>query len=877
MPSTPSSSKTIVSYTFEFACFKQADKALAKLASSPMDKINRSERYNLVSESLLDCIQNEKGPCFLLPAVLNFIDQVTRKKYLDSYTINSFEFWLNQFSELTEEENLKVRAKISGRYIPRDDYQLLFPIGMGKYYPGSHFVTGHGSPDLDTTVASFWGWLDAFSAKVSHGLHVWNLPPGGILTTQDAAPLTEVLGKIIFPYLSQNRSSLTLSGLDFTTQKDLIKKKLKDSTIDSEHALSQTACMIVDSEGYFLGDLRIADYESIRQIQALVTHCFIWFENVFHHQFITLFTKEKVHREDILNTLNNLFDQPINRCLDTKNLSPKFVENFNQYLVKILHIQMGLNASFALFAEALSLFSLKALLRFKTGILKTFGTKSLYDAQGHLSSPRHQIFKIFDTLVLNLDEAFKELQNFTENMDTALKIKKEVLGFPPRYVTPLATLDEIRDKMSIFNHLTVVAPNKNGQLWPLGIIHAKDLKASTLGTVSLRDFSNREEVKIASYFETISIVDHHKTDLKTKGVPVVITGDAQSSNVLVAEKSFEINDRYLLNSYSEKSISAQLKKLADKDLTPKLIRIQKRLLSHKLSALQSDAYFIHSDRVFLEYLSYLHAIIDDTDLFSKVTARDLYCTANILNRMKSILLNKEVEIIQLDHLRNEPDFIKKAVRILVEDPDMYSLYNKIFGEKESLINESIRNAAANKPSDVFSDTKEQNGCCRIGQTKIFSTNAVVLSKSYEKILHHWCSKASDVYQNQPEMDLHIHMISTIPNAEEVYQGLPKNYLHRDYLWIWIPNNKQALDHLASFLNAFKKSEAVKNAHMHFQILGNLKDCNYETIFKHHFMDIPKESELKLEKKAPIAILSFDAGTLNSRKAHITPYLPLLVK
>ena len=49
---------------------------------------------------------------------------------------------------------------------------------MGKVYEGSHFVAAHRSPDLDTTIASFWGWVDAFGARVSYGLHIWNIPSG---------------------------------------------------------------------------------------------------------------------------------------------------------------------------------------------------------------------------------------------------------------------------------------------------------------------------------------------------------------------------------------------------------------------------------------------------------------------------------------------------------------------------------------------------------------------------------------------------------------------------------------------------------------------------------------------------------------------------
>ncbi len=877
MPEIKSSSKTITSYRFAFNRFQNLTKVLAKFQTPAFSTLERSERYNLVNEALLKCIQKEKEPCFLLPAVLDFIDQITEQKQLDTYNLSSFEFWLNQFSKLSDQENLCIRAKIAGRHIPRDDYQTFFPIGMGKRYPGSHFVTGHGSPDLDTAVASFWGWLDAFSARVSEGLHIWNLPPGGILTTREAAPLTDVLGTRIFNHLSQNRSSLTLSGLDFTCQKNLIKKSLKDSTLDSEHARHKNACMVVDDKGHFLGDLRTADYEGIRQIQSIVTYCLIWFENVFHSKFITLFTKQKVQHQDVTTCVNDLFEMPIKKCLEAKNLSPAFFEHFNHYLLKILGLKEGLDASFKSFAQALKSLSLSGLLQFKTGILDTFKKKTLFDKVGNLIEDRPKIFKIFNSIICDLDQALKELQLFTESIDIALKIKKEVFGFLPRYVTPLATLDEIRDKMSVFHHLTVVAPNKNGTFWPLGIIRSEDIRQSVLGTVSLRDFCNRDEVKIASYFEVISIVDHHKANLKTKAAPVVITGDAQSCNVLLAEKTFEINDRYPMTGFSPKSISIQLDALSNKQLKASQIRIQRRLLSHQLSALQPGSFYVHSDRAFLEYLSYLHAIIDDTDLFSKVTPRDLYCTASILNRMKSILLNKEIEVIQLESLKNDPDFLKKAVRAIVEDQDMYSLYSKIFSEKEHQINEAIKQAALGKSSSIFSDTKEQNGCCRISQTKIFSSNAVALKKHYEKLLYYWTQKAEEVYQNQNQIDLHIHMMSTIPNAHEVYEGLPKHYLHRDYLWIWIPNSKQALDHLASFLNAFKSSENVQSANMHFQILGSAKDCNYEGIFKHHFLDIPKESKIALQKKVPLAVLSFDAGTLNSRKAHITPYLPLLVK
>ena len=116
------------------------------------------------------------APCFLLPAILDYLKKV--EEIISGITFHDFELWLNQFSGLSFEQNYAVRAKIAGKSLPREGYQILFPIGMGKIYPGSHFVTAHGSPDLDTTVASFWGWLDAFAARVSEGMHLWNVPGG---------------------------------------------------------------------------------------------------------------------------------------------------------------------------------------------------------------------------------------------------------------------------------------------------------------------------------------------------------------------------------------------------------------------------------------------------------------------------------------------------------------------------------------------------------------------------------------------------------------------------------------------------------------------------------------------------------------------------
>ena len=139
---------------------------------------NIHEKNNIVNLKLFEKIKEAEAPVFLMGAVVEYIATINKEKILENYTFLSFELWLNQFSELSTEENYKIRGKIAGKWIPRDNYQSYFPIGMGKSYSGTHFVTAHSSPDLDTTVASFWGWVDAFAARVGNGLHLWNVPGG---------------------------------------------------------------------------------------------------------------------------------------------------------------------------------------------------------------------------------------------------------------------------------------------------------------------------------------------------------------------------------------------------------------------------------------------------------------------------------------------------------------------------------------------------------------------------------------------------------------------------------------------------------------------------------------------------------------------------
>ncbi|MEN9654458.1 MAG: hypothetical protein RL235_570, partial [Chlamydiota bacterium] len=224
--------------------FQEAIEAFRSKEAKGMSVRARSEK---VSQTLLKLIQEAKEPAFLLPDVVSFIAQIDSEGIVRHYTLSGFELWLNQYSKIPPEENSRVRGKIVGKWIDRSDYQGLFPIGMGKTFPGSHFVTAHKSPDLDTTVASFWGWVDAFAARVGDGLHVWNVPGGPPQSQIEIQWLfRDFFGDAIFTHVAKTKAMLALTAFDLMTQKGVHRKLLTDSITSVDHDRDHYAVVIVD-------------------------------------------------------------------------------------------------------------------------------------------------------------------------------------------------------------------------------------------------------------------------------------------------------------------------------------------------------------------------------------------------------------------------------------------------------------------------------------------------------------------------------------------------------------------------------------------------------------------------------------------------------
>lgn len=849
--------------------------SLFKVFKTPEYKrLNHKQKSEKVNRILLE--QIEKGPesCFLLIAVIEFIDKVARENILINYTFASFELWLNQLSRLSEEENYKVRAKIVGKWIPRDAYQILFPVGMGKIHSGSHFVTAHSSPDLDTTIASFWGWVDAFGARVSEGIHLWNLPGGGPQSSIEIALLFHhIFGQNVFQFLAKTRESLALSSLELMTQKGVLQQHTDQSSIAIEHERSNKAVILVDKSGYYLGDWRSFDVEGVRQVTILLNNCLRWFENYLHIHLISLFAKKNLHKKDLVRFEKEVFGIQLKECDPVKECTEKQQHYVDGYLRKVFKVEKGLQATFAQLAK--SMHTTLSLFGFQKGMeyLKELTHSDLFDAKGNLIEDRPGIFHHLEKMIAEFDLAIQSICMYTERLDVALSIKTQIFGYLPQVISYRADVEELRSKMGNYSYLTVTSSDEEGKMLPLGVVRARDLQQPILGTVTVRDFCNREETKIPSYFEVISAIDHHKAALQTTASSVVYLSDAQSSNTIVAELAFTMNDAYSTNGVSKTQIQAQIQKV-QKDLeNPSHRRILKQLLN-RLHAVEEEkkGYFIDPLREFIEYLHFLYAILDDTDLLTKVSARDVEIVACLLNRLKSLMEGKEVEIITLDDLKRGKTFAHEAATRILQHPDMFSLYRKIYLAKEQLIEENLELCTQGKESSIFADTKLQNGCVRVGQTKLFAKNFPSFV-AHRKILRQiWTQQAQGFFEDHREYDLHLQMISTVAGAEDLYTGSSKQYSHKDELWMWIPMTEQAIQHLKDFLSEFSHTPQLYEKRQELEVeLEGIFARELHKIFRESYL--PTIYHVKEGKGASIAILYFPAGAVNSRKAMISPYLP----
>ncbi len=833
-------------YKWKQKGFPQLAATLELFDNQEFKENSQQIRLKIVNRTLLDLIRKEPLESFLLPAVLEYISEINKRNILsEKLNLSLFEFWLNHFSGITEKENYLIRGKINGKWIPREEYQQFFPIGMNKTYEGTHFVAAHLSPDLDTTIASLFGWLDAFSARVGNRLHIWALP-GGPPDSPTTRVVQEIFGENIFDDCARKSISISLTAIDLVSQHNLAQLEGDASTNEIDHGTGEKAVMLVDKQGNYQGNWRSSDVEVVMQVTVLYKAALDFFGQAFSRRLISLLAKPSLTLTEWQKELNTFFRLRFEDCGPFTHKQKKLLDPF---LKNVLKLPGGIQSTLS------DLPQIKA-------VVDEILNGSIFDKTGALREDRTILFPWLEKNMQHFEKAMHDLRLVTERLDIAMKVKREVLGHQTTFVNLHSDIDDIRLKIKHFDYIPVVFSESNKKLFPIGVIWASLLNKPILGTVTFRDFCNLDEINMSSYLSVISVIDHHKTNLQTTTTPLAIVGDAQSSNVLIAEKSFLINDRYSSGGLEKEEIELGIKEAYSLNKT----HVLQRLLQRKEAQERQEGYFVHPDREYAEYLCYLHAILDDTDLLSKVTNRDVECVANLLNRLQSLIQEREVESIRLTDIPKDENFATAAAKKILKNPDMYAFYAKTYEYKERDVEKQMESG------DIFQDTKEQNGCCRIGQTKLFSSNFPLFYEKRDSLREHWVRQAVEKHTANTSIDLHIHMISTIANAREVFEDQTKAYRHRDEMWFWIPQNSQAYAHLATFLSAFQFAKEVARNKMSLEVQGPYSS-ELQEIFSQNLKLVSSEAK---EGQKAIAILYFDAGTINSRKSMVTPYLPRLV-
>src|SRR4029079_5973220 len=76
--------------------FENPSRFFKEFQTKEFHRLNDKQKQERVNNALYELIDKAKTPCFLLPAVLGFIEQINALKILESYVFMHFELWLNQ-------------------------------------------------------------------------------------------------------------------------------------------------------------------------------------------------------------------------------------------------------------------------------------------------------------------------------------------------------------------------------------------------------------------------------------------------------------------------------------------------------------------------------------------------------------------------------------------------------------------------------------------------------------------------------------------------------------------------------------------------------------------------------------------------------------
>lgn len=765
---------------------------------------SQKERFDTICHDIVQAITDVATPCYLLPSLLTLLDAVNALALLDGpLKWTNIEKWIQR--NCAQETMQEVCWRITGKKIPRQDYQKFFPIGLKKYYRGPHIVTAHDAPDLDTAVASFLGWMDALSCRISHDAHLWNVPSGR-LAPQDQKLFLKGLSPNTFALLAQPNTTLTLNAHHLAQTSGWVTL-----SPDAPLPVEEEVAICIDASGYYLGawtkDCAIPVRDAIVAIETFMQQ----FEEHLH-QTLLAFLLQPTHWKK---TLDTLFATPVEQVLSQCASHQQHI--LRKILTKLLHLEP--TTTIQSLWDALPFYQKRR--------------KNLYRSLPSSWIQQETLTVATPTLIEWLAKRHAERQEAQQALSSSIRrmrfvcaLNKHVLTHPPVTLSTRAPLSEIK---RAFEKTTLVIvlyqEHVTGSDIPVGVIPAHTLNETTLGTVTLRDFSNTREVQLANYLTVISSLDHHASDLKTHVQSTLQVGDVQSSNTLIAQ--------HYLTTYANYEASAHS--------------------------------FIDPARIYHDCFLMLVAIFDDTDALTKLTHHDGCTVVALLHKLCS--LQGKTCTLSLDALDPYSTNYLDMMRTTILNAKEAAFYlNTIDKEKQQAL---IDQLATLDTESLFSDTKTLATINRVGQTKLYASIIEHFFQQEEILRRTWLQETARYATTHPDIRLYLHMISTLKDRRSAKRPLS----HKDQLWMWIPDENDAtINALEEFLFKLKTNPEVPVDSFSMRVPKNISQ-KIINLYKKNLEFVTIVAEPNLVEKGFWTVFEFTACTMNSRKGIIAPCLP----
>ena len=823
--------------------FNKIEQVIEQLKNQ-LRELTEIQSYNLVHKTLFDLIFESKNNDFLLSCVVDYCARIDCLAVIESnVSINSFEHWLNIYFEnnyIDEEQVMLVRGKIVGKYIPRRDYFNSFPIYGNRLFRGSHHVTAHKNPDVDTIIASFVSWMDSFSCRLTSNLHYWNVPMGEP-SELNAYFLKKFFGKYVFSRLVRRRLKIMNMAIDLATTENMkiidCKKDLRTIDVDDGQTM-----IIIDKDGFYLGNWYKNDVRLVDNIYSALVQQF----QRFTENFSFVYTQENFE-----NFVNSTKETLLFSCSNT--IQCDTVKNL---LFEVFSISDLEKISLASFFELIYLIDCPNIERAYEAYQKFLENLVVYETQEDFNKDFLLFHKQTHTLI---KEALSSVIAHMNTLENALKIKKNILGLKEQAISHKTPSNEILAHLQHGDAITVYYPHKDKKM-PVGIIPKRLLLGDSHGWVSFRDFSNYNEIDLESNIKLISIVDHHYMDIKTDSCINVNLAEVQSTNTLLAEMALNINKKYSTHGLTIAEIESNEKEIAKMSEGYEKTVLQRQVFTIKSTFETKTKYWVNVERELQEYYLFLVAILDDTDFMSKVSRRDLNVIRSLINKINVITTKNLRKNIFFDKTRDVSKELEKEE--LLQHPILKELCDDIYNYREKILNERIKSLDSEK---IFEDCKEQKFSYLISQSKLLGNNYETFKKKRLDLMNIWIDFIDQHALKEKAFALQMNSTIKVPYEIRVrYDGQDE---------IWIYSNTEKVENLVA-LKHFLASFYHKVMDSNNQLVGCFIEGEKKVFdsISSRISLIPWQFQENNDLNNSLIVLKFDRATVNSRKKQITPYL-----